>query len=190
MRGLRVDGIYAFASPNPGDGMIGRALSAVPMIRSLRNGRDIVPDLPVDIAMFGEEYVQPRAFIEINEVPAPNDPLGFFAWHEAALYAAGAIKLQELGAAVTLAEAARAVVDLYITANSWDWINPVDGTYWALQIMPNGARLLIARGTETAHDWISDFDATQITTMGARMSVGFWSGVGPILGELDKAVSA
>jgi hypothetical protein len=123
-RGLRVDGIFALAPPNPGDQTIGAALASVPLIRSLKNGRDIVPDIPVDIKWLGEQYVQPRPFEELDERPASND-LDFLArWHHVQLYVAGAKKLMEPGGAVTLADAADQIARLYADPSGWDWINP------------------------------------------------------------------
>jgi hypothetical protein len=58
-----------------------------------------------------------------------------------------------------------------------------------MKVMPSGARLLIARGTVDVHDWLADLDADMVTVMGAKMSVGFWSGIGPVLGSLDQALS-
>lgn len=190
MRGLPVDGIYTLAPACPGDEAIGAAELRVPIVRALRNGRDIVPSVPVDIAWLGEQYVQPRPLEEIHQPPVPDDPDPLTRWHHVELYAAGARKLApSLGAAVSLADAADQVVRLYSDASGWDWINPVDGAYWALKVMPGGGRLLIARGTVTMHDWFDDFDAAQISVMGARMSEGFWSGVEPVQEALDRQLA-
>lgn len=184
MRGLRVDGIYAFAPPNPGNSVIGDVLKQVPLIRALKNGRDIVPDVPVDIAWIGEEYVQPRSLEEVNEAPPANaEPI--FGWHSMDLYLAGARKLTDARSApIAISFAAEQVSRLYHDGNGWDWINIVDGAYWA-ELSVNGARLLIARGSATLHDWLDDFDAAQILVMNARMARGFWRGVGPMQEQLD-----
>lgn len=188
MRGLRVDGVYTFAPPNPGNGVIGRGLERVPLIRALKNGRDIVPDVPVDIVWAGEEYVQPRPFEELRE-PPPAGAEPVFGWHSMDLYLAGARKLSDLRATpIALSFAAEQVARLYRDGNGWDWINPVDGTYWAM-LSVNGARLLIARGSATLHDWLDDFDAVQVPAMGARMARGFWQGVEPMQGQLDYVLS-
>lgn len=182
-RGLRVDGIYAFAPPNPGDSILAQGLAAVPTIRPLRNRRDAVTALPLDIIWMDEEYVQPHAFEDINEAPAGH---GLFADHSMSLYLAGAQKLHTRGLPVELGETAVEVARLYLDDTSgWDWINPVDGAYWAMKVMPSGAKLMIRRGTHTATDWIMDFNAIQISVLGARMSRGFWSGVGPVEPLLD-----
>lgn len=190
MRGLPVDGIYTLAPARPGDEAIETILARVPVIRALHNGRDIVPRVPVDLKLFNEEYVQPHVLEEIHVPPVPDDPDPLTRWHHADLYAAGARMLQPSGAeAVSLADAADQVVRLYAGAAGWDWINPVDGAYWAMMVMPSGARLAVARGTVTMHDWFDNFDAVQINVMGARMSRGFWSAVEPIQDALDRQLA-
>lgn len=185
VRGLRVDGIYALAPPNPGCSAIGLALAAIPNVRSIKNGRDLVPDVPVDIEWAGEEYVQPRPFEEINE-PPPADDHDFLArWHHIGLYVAGVRKLPGTDAAIALPDAADQVARLYLDATGWDYIHPVDGSYWAMQTMPSGARLLIPRGSVTLHDWLDDLDAGMVHVLGARMSAGFWAGVVPVQDMLD-----
>lgn len=186
-RGLRVDGIYALAPPNPGDSAIGAGLAQVPIIRALKNRRDLVPDVPVDMPLIGEEYVQPRPFEEINEPPIGLPTL--WADHSVALYVAGARKLPQYGASVALADAADQIARLYQDATGWDWINPVDGDYWAMKIMPNGARLMLARGSVTLRDWLDDFDATMTPVLGAKMSCGFWRGIEPVQDALDAQLS-
>lgn len=185
MRGLRVDGIYALAPPNPGCAAIGAALAHVPVVTAVKNGRDLVPDVPVDIELLGEQYVQPRPFVEIHEPPAPGDVDFLARWHRTGLYVAGVHKLQATGAAIELAPAADLVARLYLDADDWDWINPVNGAWWAMRRMPSGARLMIARGSATLLDWLDDFDATMVDVMGARMSAGFWAGIEPVQDMLD-----
>jgi hypothetical protein len=188
VRGLRVDGVYPLAPPNPGNKTIATVINmhqANLIIQSVKNGRDLVPDVPVDLPLVGEEYVQPWPFTEINQPPPSNDSWGVFAWHHIELYQAGANALPKTGAAIELSDAADQIAALYQTQTGWDWINPVDGFYTALKIFPNGAKLLIFRGSTTGKDWLDDFDATQIDVMNARMSRGFWAGISPIQDQLD-----
>jgi pimeloyl-ACP methyl ester carboxylesterase len=182
-RGLRVDGIYCLAPPRPGNSVLANTLlSSVKTARSLKNRRDIVPSVPIDIEWLGEEYVQPYPFEEIDEKPpAP----GLFADHSILLYAAGAQKLKPLGVSVEIAEAATQIARLYADTTGWDWINPVNGRYWAMKIMPSGAKLMIRRGSVTVEDWLMDFDAIQIPVLGAAVSRGFWSGVQPVESAMD-----
>ena len=184
-RGLPVDGVYALAPPNPGNRVIGSGLNGV-FMRSVKNRRDLVTDVPVDIAILGEEYVQPRAFEEINEA---SDDTGPFRDHHIALYQAGCKKLVQGTAAIDIGIAVDWVARLYETADGWDWINPIDGQYWSMIIMANGAKLMIARGSKTPLDWLDDFDAHQIDVLGACMSAGFWSGIGPIEAMLDAQLA-
>jgi Lipase (class 3) len=186
-RGLRVDGIYCLAPPRPGDSVLASTLLAsVTVARALKNRRDVVPSVPVDIAWMNEEYVQPYPFEEINEKPTTS---GLFADHNIALYAAGAQKLKPLGVPVEIGEAATQIARLYTDATGWDWINPINGRYWAMKIMPSGAKLMIRRGSVTVQDWLDDFDAIQIPVMGARMSQGFWAGVQPIESVMDQQLA-
>lgn len=193
-RGLPVAGIYALASPNPGDSTIRQTLESHQAINgltvsSLWNGRDYVPGVPIDIELFDEDYARPWADTEIYEVP-PDRPIKLDAWHGIALYQAGAHKLPPSGAAVELGTGADLIARLYQTADGWDWISPVDGAYWAIKILPNGARLAIARGSVTLADWLDDFDARQIVVMGARVSEGFWRGVAAAQEALDAHLAA
>lgn len=191
-RGLRVDGVYALASPNPGDSSIGATMethqSAHGLIaRNLLNGRDFVGDVPVDLKMLGEEYVQPWKFTEICETPPM--PRKFAAWHSIALYQAGAHKLFPSGGVVEIGQAADIIARLYQTADGWDWINPVDGAYCAVQGTAAGAKCAIFRGSITPLDWLDDFDAIQINVLGSRVSRGFWSGVAAAQDVLDAQLS-
>lgn len=180
-RGLRVDGVFAFAPPNPGDRKIGvdyayarnRGMIGI----SVKNHRDLVTDVPVDVEALGEEYVQPWPFTEIHEPGAVLDPWFLLRDHHVELYRAGVNKLPAVAGAVGLNEAMDQVVELYNTDSGWDWLNPVDGAWWAMRVMPSGAKLMIARGSRTEKDWMDDFDALQITVMGARVSEGFWRGI-------------
>lgn len=185
-RGLRVDGIYALAPPQPGDRMLAVGLAQVPLVRALKNRRDIVTAVPIDIAWLGEEYVQPRPLEEIDEKPLSG---GLFRDHSVTLYAAGAAKLPPRGVSVEIGAAAAEIARLYVDATGWDWISDVDGLYWAMKVMPSGAKLMIRRGTMTVHDWLDDFDAIMIPVLGARMSRGFWGGVAPIESILDQQLA-
>ncbi len=185
-RGLRVDGIYALAPPRPGDGVLAAGLAGVKVVRALRNLRDIVPEVPVNIALLGEDYQQPRPLTEINEPPTTT---GLFAEHHITLYLAGALKLPPLGVSVEIGPAAVEIARLYVDATGWDWIDTTNGRYWAMKVMPSGDKLMIRRGSVTVQDWLDDFDAIETTVLGARMSRGFWAGVAPIEATLDQQLA-
>jgi hypothetical protein len=185
-RGLRVDGIYAFAPPNPGDRFIGETygLGGFSHIvkRSFKNRRDLVCDVPVDRLTLGEEYVQPWPLEEMNE---PSPGIGPWSDHYMQLYWQGAHKLPLTGAAIEVAMAADQVANLYRTVEGWTWSNPIDGQVWAMLEMGDRGRLMMARGTQTELDWLDDFDAIQVKVMGARVSEGFWRGVAAVQDQLD-----
>lgn len=187
MRGLRVDGIYVLAPPQPGNITLGAGLyPKVPVVRALKNRRDLVTALPIDIAWLGDDYAQPFPLIEIDEKPTTIGP---FADHSSSLYLAGALKLPPLGVSIEIGAAAEQIVRLYTDATGWDWINPIDGFYWAMKVMPSGAKLMIRRGSVTETDWLDDFDATMTSVLGARMSQGFWNGVQGIETTLDQVLA-
>lgn len=182
MRGLRADGVYAFAPARPGDNYIGQCFAAHPevVIQAFRNHRDIVPELPVARKLLHERYEQPILLTELDE--PGGDP---FKDHSSELYLRGALKLPKTNAPVSAAQAATAVVHLYNTPTGWDWINAIDGQYWAMKVLENGARLLVARGTHVPLDILRDAEVDQVKVMGARVSRGFWKGVESVQDELD-----
>jgi hypothetical protein len=193
-RGLRVDGIYMLAPPKPGNHTIAQTLFSArarfQQVRSLWNGRDYVPALPIDLELLNEEYLPVWQSDEVYEPPAPGTPIDLDPWHNIALYQAGARKIPDNpGVAIPLAAAADEIARLYDDVTGWDWINPVDGAYWAMKIFPSGAKLMIPRGTKTAREWLQDFDAVQIDVMGARMARGFWAGVAAVQDALDAQLA-
>lgn len=201
-RRLPVDGVYTFGCPRPGNSVLGRALAQVPVWRAIRNrggawpNADLFTAVPLDIGWM-LDYAQPAPFEDCREPPygAYND-WGILSWHHIQLYQEGCRKLAPTGsgAPVELVEAVDATADLYggsndIPVGRWDWDHEVNGQYWGMRIMPSGARLLIARGTVTPHEWMQDFDVAQVPLANAMVSAGFWAGVGPIEGLLDEAVA-
>lgn len=194
-RGLAVDGVYTFGNPRPGNSIIGVATSSVPIWRAIRNycGRfpnyDLVTSVPFDVEPL-LDYAQPAPFEDIDEPAAPNDPWLEFRYHHSQLYQAGCRKLPPTGsgAAVELVEAIDAVQDLYNGVGQWDVRHFVDGQYWGMRKLPNGARLLVFRGSTTPLDWIHDLETWQIDLYGAKVSAGFWAGVEGSLNALDAAL--
>ena len=191
-RGLRVDGIYVLAPSQPGNKAIGQILwsarAQFQSVRSLRNRRDYVPYMPISIKLIGEEFCQPWPMDEINEVV--NTSYDIDPDHHIENYVAGAKKIPDNpGVAITLGDAADLVERLYQTDTGWDWIHPVDGQYWAMKIMGNGARLVIPRGSVTPLDFLKDFDAAEIPVLGAMMPRGGWSGVAAVEAELDALLA-
>jgi len=83
------------------------------------------------------------------------------------------------------------MADLYSDEDPahWDWAHFVDGEFWGMRKLLNGAKLLIARGTATPYEWVQDFDAAQTDVLNGRVSQGFWAGVGPIEPLLDAALA-
>lgn len=185
VRGLSMDGLFVFGCPNPGNRVIGDVLVGK-RIRSIKNMRDLVTDVPVDLQLINEEYVPVRSFEECYEKAPANDPWGVFRDHHIQLYQPGCRTLAQGTAAISLNDVVDTVARLYDTNDGWDWINPVDGQWWAARKFP-GAILLIARGSTTALDWVHDFEALQTDYRGARVSLGFLQGVQPIIDKLDEA---
>ena len=192
-RGLRVDGVYALAPPRPGNHMISVEISAHSerlSLRSLWNLRDIVPAVPIDLELLNEEFEQPWPTVEITEPPTDPKYIDIDPDHNISLYVAGAKKIpDDAGVAITLGDAADQIQRLYQTTDGWDWINAVSGSYFGMKVMPNGAKLMMPRGTITAKEWLMDFDAIQIDVLNARMSRGFWSGIAAVQDELDAQLA-
>ena len=191
-RGLRVDGIYCLAPSKPGNRVIGQVLFAAraqfQAVRALKNRRDYVPSLPIDMEMIGEQYEQPWRLDEIDE--APSGPPDLDPDHAIALYVAGAKKIPDSpGVAIPLGAAADLVARLYVAADGWAWISPVSGAYAAVATLPNGARQAVFRGTQTPLEWLQDFDAAEIDVMGARMPRGGWAGVAAVQDAMDAALA-
>lgn len=195
-RGLRVDGVFLFACPRPGNAVIGANLknAAIPL-RSIRNLGDGVPDVPLDVhaAQFGWAYANVAPFEMIDEPPSfaafMADP--FFAHHNISLYQMGAHELPQGSLDITLGQAVDEVARLYTDTTDWNWISTANGLYWSMVRFPNGASLIIRRGSVTGRDWLGeDFDFNEIGLFDARVSNGFWLGVGPIENELDATVAA
>ena len=186
-RGKRVDGIYALAPPRPGDNYIGLNLAASPgvIVQSLKNRRDFVTNVPVDMKLINERYEPAWPFTEVDE---PGGP-GLFGDHHIDLYQAGARKLPGIDASIQIAAAADQIARLYDDRSEWDWLHDVDGEFCSMKIMPSGARLVIFRGSITALDWLDDFDARQILIMGARVSEGFWRGVAAVQDLMDAQIA-
>jgi hypothetical protein len=196
-RGLPVTGVYTFGCPRPGNSELGRALASIPHWRAIRNGSggfpdyDLVTAVPFDVE-FLLDYAQPAPFEECAEMPEPGDPWGLFRFHHIELYQDGCQKLPLTGsgAGVELVEAVDAVADLYYgPSGQWDWQHFIDGEFWGMRVMPSGARLMIARGTTTPHEWMQDLDTNQVQVGAAHVSRGFWAGVGPVLSDLDAALA-
>ena len=196
-RGLRVDGLYMFACPRPGDSAIRTYLRPVPLTRSIKNIGDGVTDVPFDVHVkeMGWAYCDTMPFEHIHETPSFADYIAdpFFAHHHITHYQNGVHKMPAEGGAIGIDEAVDLVARLYQTIASvdWTWIDPTDGEVWAVQAMPNGARLAIRRGSKTLMgDWLrEDFDFTQEEKYGARVSRGFGKGVWPVEAALDAALA-
>ena len=109
----------------------------------------------------------------INEPPPITDTDTLARWHHIELYVAGVHKLPEHNNQLTIAAAVDQVARLYQTPNDWDWIHPIDGRYCAMKKLGD-AKLAIFRGSVTVHDWLDDFEAIQISELGAKVSKGFW----------------
>lgn len=191
-RGLPVDGLYVFGCPNPGNHVIGLELASLSIFRSVKNRRDLVTDVPVDMELLNEEYVPARVFEECNAVPPSTDPWGPFRDHHIQLYQSGCRTLPIYpNASLSLVDAVDMVANLYgydKPKHPRTWLHSEDGRYWGMYLMPNGDKFIVARGSTTELDWLDDFDALQVDVMNARMSRGFWDGVGPIMGLLDQAL--
>lgn len=192
-RGLRIDGVYLFACPRPGSDEIGRALRGVPTLASIKNDHDGITGVPFDVHVMaqGWDYGDVAPFDLIRETPSFADFIldPFFSHHHIDLYQAGINRLAPTSAAISLQQAVDECAALYNTDRGWDWINPVDGLWWAM-VKAGDARLLIRRGSKTGRDWLKeDFDFGQVDYHGARASRGFLAGVVPIEAELDRVLA-
>lgn len=194
-RGLPVDGLYVWGCPNPGSGFGGAMLLRVRFPLYVKNLRDLFTGVPIDVKLFGEEYV--RWVPTVAEVNQPwSSALGLPDWgvfndHHAELYLAGSRLLYVApSATLPIGRAADEMVRLYADEAGWDWLHNVDGEYWAAKRMPSGDWLALARGTVTAHEWLQDFDFAQVDLFGARVSRGFLAGVSPVEAELDRVLAS
>jgi Lipase (class 3) len=194
-RGLPLDGLFLFACPRPGDHVVWDTLAAAKVpILSVVNDQDGVCDVPFDVHVqqLGWSYERAPIAPEIFEAPSFADFLAdpFFAHHHIQLYQRGTNKLEAGSLAITNQQAVAQVARLYDPSTAgWDWINTTDGLYWGM-VKIGDARLMIRRGSKTGTDWLNeDFDFNEIDLYGAKVSQGFWAGVGPIESELDKALS-
>jgi pimeloyl-ACP methyl ester carboxylesterase len=190
VRGLRVDGIFPLAPARPGNRAITARFRATRglAIRAIANRGDPIPGIPLDMAFINENYEQPWPLEAIDEAPPAGSDV-IFGRHKVALYVAGCAKLPQGDGPIPLSRAAHEIARLYDDPTNWSWINPVDGLYWAM-ITINGARLMLRRGSQTKTDWFrEDFNAVEIPILGARMSRGFWMGVGPVEEKLDAALA-
>ena len=182
-RGLPVAGVFLFGCPRPGNSVIRDTLASIPA-RSIKNSNDLITDVPLDIELLDEDYCQPRDFEAVDVPWNPSLPdWGPFNPHHIELYQEGCQSLPDNAMLLT---AAQAVYDLYNLMGEWDWVHPEDGRYWGMRKVGHD-RILVARGSTTNYDWIEDFRAIQFTQLGARVSEGFWDGVGPIESILDRA---
>jgi len=89
-RGLPVDGVYQCGCPRPGNAILQTALADVPVWRSIKNAQpspahqldhDLVTDVPFNISLLDEAYIQQAPFELIGEVPASDDPWGMLRFH-------------------------------------------------------------------------------------------------------------
>lgn len=192
-RGLRVDGVYAWAPARPGNHVIGdtfRATSTpVRAFRNMADPADPVPETPLDLPLIDEEYDDPEPFETFKQSSASGDDWGLLASHHFGLYRHGCKSLNQGTWAIPLNQACDLTARLYADpVNGWDVVIPIDGSYWVVLYLPNDVKFAISRGSVTGKDWIDNFKAWQIDRMGARVSAGFWVGISPIEQELDEAM--
>lgn len=189
-RGLPVTGVYAFEPPNFGNRVVGNVLRAqIPLVIGTKNCRDLVCDVPPEneLLLPLEEYVQPVPFLPLNKPGAGLDFL--FRDHHIDLIQAGVHALPQSTKPPYFDRIIDLVAQLYENDQGWDWINPVDGVYWAMQRLDVDAVALIRRGSKTGKDWLTeDFRFDQRDWYGARASVGFCAGIEPVQDRLDAAL--
>lgn len=186
---LHVDGLYLFGCPNPGNRLIGKKLSSIPVL-SYKNRRDLVTNIPVNIEFLNEEYVPVSPFLELNERAPKGDSWGIFSDHHSELYQKGINRLSGTWTSnltITPIDAINAVVDMYNHTGTWSWTHFVNGEYCGIRNI-NGDKLVVFRGSTTALDWTNDIEVLQTTAYGARMSQGFLEGVTPVIPQMDYNV--
>ena len=191
-RGLPVDGIICAGCPRPGDHVLRDALAdhGCPIV-SLRNTHDAVTHVPWDTRLgnIGLEYVDAAPFVDVDVSYNPTLP----DWgpalngHHVQLYQQAAGQIMS---PLPVAEAIDAVADLYKQMYGWHWLHQVDGQYYGAKRLSDGSMLLISRGSTMPLDFLDDFEVAQVTVHGAELHEGFWSGVAPVLAEIDKVLSA
>lgn len=194
MRGLRVDGVYAWAPARPGNHVITDQFKGLGLqaraFHNVADPVDPVPDTPLDLPAIDEEYEQPIAF-ETFKQPSPNgDDWGLLASHHFELYRQGCKNLNQGTWSLSLNQACDLTARLYADpVHGWDMVIPVEGSYWVTLALPSGGKVAISRGSTTGIDWIDNFKAWQIDRLGARVSAGFWVGVAAVETELDAALA-
>jgi hypothetical protein len=190
-RGLPVAGVYAFEPPNFGNRVVGDVLRAtVPLVIGTKNHRDLVCDVPPEneLLLPPEEYVQPVPFLPLDK---PGSGIDFlFRDHHIDLIQAGVHALPDASKPPHFDRIVDLVARLYAADQGWDWINPVDGLYWAMARIDASAVVMIRRGSKTGMDWlVEDFNFRQRDWYGARASIGFCDGIEPVQDKLDAALS-
>lgn len=193
-RGLRVDGVLAWAPARPGDQVIGDTFASAKLsVRAIHNIAppiDPVPTVPFDIPLLDERYTQPQTFETVTQRSIPPDDWGPLASHHFELYREGCKALDQGTWPISLNQACDLCAQLYADpVNGWDTVIPVDGAYWVVKHLPNDVKVAISRGSTTGMDWLDNFKAWQINRFGARVSAGFWVGLAPIEQELDTAMA-
>lgn len=194
MRGLRVDGVYAWAPARPGNHVITDKFKALGLharaFHNIADPVDPVPNTPLDLPLIDEEYEQPISFETFQQAPPSGDEWGLLASHHFALYQQGCKSLNQGYWSLSLNQACDLTARLYDDpVHGWDTVIPIDGSYWVTLSLPSGGKAAISRGSTTGIDWIDNFKAWQIDRLGARMSAGFWVGVTAVEPELDAALA-
>lgn len=197
-RGLPLDQIFVFGCPRPGNGVLQSVVPQVPVWLSVRNAKpspanridhDLVTDVPFDVSWLGDTYLEPVPFHDGYSEPLANDPWGIFRYHHIQLYQALCVTLAgiDVGVRNLLVTTVNAVADLYYNPNAdWSFEHFINGQYWGGRTLPDGTKLLIARGSTTELDWVHDFESVgQSEFYDAKVSSGFLAGVAPAMADLD-----